>query len=100
MSNSNVWPHSITVDKLLTLALVIGLMSMHGVKDVHIHEGTVNGDVFEDFVRTTLLPTLQAFSGTNSCSIVVLENASIHYLDRIQKHYTPSRKIKMIVMNE
>ena len=54
----------------------IGIMSMHGVEDVHIHEGTVNGDVFEDFVCTTLLPTLQPFSGSNSHSVVVLNNVS------------------------
>ena len=57
---------------------------MRGVEDVYIHEGTVNGDVFEDFVCTTLLPTLQPFDGTNSRSVVVLDNASIHHLDRIQ----------------
>ena len=28
----------------------IGVMSMRGVEDVYIHEGTVNGDVFEDFL--------------------------------------------------
>ena len=44
----------------------------------------VNGDIFEDFVCTTLFPTLQPFNGTNSRSVVVLDNASIHHLDRIQ----------------
>lgn len=68
----------------------IGVMSMRGVEDVYIHEGTVNGDVFEDFVRTTLLPTLQPFNGTNSRSVVVLDNASIHHLDRIQDIITSS----------
>ena len=56
----------------------------------YIHEGTVNGDVFEDFVHTTLLPTLQPFNGTNSRSVVVLDNASIHHLDRIQDIITSS----------
>ena len=62
----------------------IGVMSMRGVEDVYIHEATVNGDVFEDFVRTTLQP----FNGTNSRS--VLDNASIHHLDRIQDIITSS----------
>ena len=36
---------------------------MRGIEDVYIHEGTVDGDVFQDFARTTLLPTLQPFNG-------------------------------------
>ncbi len=36
---------------------VIGVVSSAGVEDVHLHEGNVNGDVFEDFVRTSLLST-------------------------------------------
>ena len=36
----------------------IRVMSTCGVEDVCIHEGTVNGEVFEDFARTTLLPIL------------------------------------------
>ena len=63
---------------------------MRGVEDVYIHEGTVNGDVFEDCVHTTLLPTLQPFNGANSRSVVVLDNASIHHLDQIQDIITSS----------
>ena len=66
----------------------IGIWSMRGMEDVHVHEGTVNGGVFEDFVETTLLPVLQPFDGTNPRSVVVLDNASIHYLDRIYDQIT------------
>ena len=34
----------------------IGIMSMCGIEDAYIYEGSVNGEVFEHFVRTTLLP--------------------------------------------
>jgi len=34
----------------------------------------VNGDVFEDFVQD--FPTLQPFNGTNSRSVVVLDNST------------------------
>ena len=68
----------------------IGVMSTHRVEDVYIHEGTVNGEVFEDFARTTLLPILQPFNGINSWSVVVLDNASIHHLDSIYGIITSS----------
>lgn len=68
----------------------IGVMSTRGIEDVYIHEGTVNGEVFEDFVFKTLLPILQPFNGTNSRSVVIMDNASIHHLDRIHDIITSS----------
>ena len=62
---------------------VIAAMSLHGVEDIYIAEDTVNGDVFEDFTRTTLLPLLQPFNGTNHNSVVVMDNAAIHHVNRI-----------------
>ena len=61
----------------------IGVMSMQGMEDAYIVEENVNGDVFERFVRTSLLPILKSFNGTNSHSVVVMDNASIHHLDKI-----------------
>lgn len=55
----------------------------NGVEDIYIAEGTVNWDIFEDYVRTTLLPILQPFNGT--CTIRSSHrNASIHHLDKIE----------------
>ena len=34
-------------------------------------------------MRTTLLPLLQPFNGTNSHSVVVMDNASIHHVHKI-----------------
>ena len=68
----------------------IGVMSTRGVEDVYIHEGTVNGEVFEDFARTTLLPILQSFNGINSWSVVVQDNVSVHHLDSIYDIITSS----------
>ena len=44
----------------------IGVMSMRGIEDAYIYEGSVNGDVFEHFVRTTLLPLLMPYNGVNT----------------------------------
>ena len=43
----------------------------------------MNGDVFETFVRNCLLPVLQPFNWTNAHSVVILDNASIYYVDAI-----------------
>lgn len=66
----------------------IGIMSLNGIEDVYISEENVNGDVFEDFVRTTLLPILMPFNGINTHSVVVLDNCSIHHLERIEQMIT------------
>ena len=61
----------------------IGVVSMEGVNDIYLSDENVNGDVFEDFVRTTLLPVLMPFNGVNSHSVVVMDNCSVHHLDRV-----------------
>ena len=61
----------------------IGVMSMQGMEDVYIVEGIVNGDVFERFVTRSLIPILKPFNGINSHSVVIMDNASIHHLDKI-----------------
>ena len=61
----------------------IGIMSLERVEDVYLSEETVNSDIFEDFVRTTLLPILMPFNGINSHSVVVMNNCSVHHLERV-----------------
>ena len=43
----------------------ITVMSMEGILDVQLVEGSVNGDKFEEFVTETLIPILNPFDGTN-----------------------------------
>ena len=43
----------------------------------------MNGDVFIYFVEHNLLPILQPFNGSNARSIVVMDNASIHHVDKV-----------------
>ena len=42
------------------------------------------GDMFENFVRRSLLPILQPFNGSTPCSVVILHNASVHHLEQIE----------------
>ena len=62
----------------------IGVMTTDGIKDVFVQEGPVNGDVFEYFVRTTLLPILMPYNSHNKHSVVVMDNVSIHHLETVQ----------------
>jgi transposase len=61
----------------------IGAMSTEGMEDVYIVEGNVTGEVFVKFVRNCLLPILQPFNGTNSHSVVVMDNASVHHYEEV-----------------
>jgi len=54
-------------------------MTNKAVLDFSIVTGGVSAETFDHFVITALLPHLQPFDGLNPCSIVVLDNASIHH---------------------
>ena len=59
------------------------MFSTEGVEDVHITDGTVDGDKFLEFVWQNLLSLLMPFNGQNPNSIVILDNASIHHVDQV-----------------
>ena len=58
-------------------------MSQTGVLDCHVTTGTVDADVFDHFVRDSLSTVVQAFDGVNQNSVIVLDNASIHHMDKV-----------------
>ena len=62
----------------------IPVVSLEGVHDVYLKEGTMDGDCFVKFVRNCLLPVLQPFNGVNSRSVVILDNASIHHVEQVE----------------
>ena len=60
----------------------IGILTYRGMEDVYIVEGNVNSDIFINFIQRCLLPILHPFDGgDNPCSVVVLDNASIHHVE-------------------
>ena len=61
----------------------IPIMSVEGIHDVFLAEGTMNGERFEDFIQTTLLPILQPFNWINPLSVVIMDNASIHHVEGV-----------------
>ena len=52
---------------------VIGIMSLWVMEDIYITQESVNGDLFEHFVATCLLPLLMPFNGINTHSIVIMD---------------------------
>ena len=58
-------------------------MSLERIHDVCPLEGSVNGERFEEFIKSCLLPTLQPFNGINAHSVVIMDNASIHHVDGV-----------------
>ena len=62
---------------------VITAMSTRGIEDIDINEGTTNGDKFTTFLEQHILPNMQPFNGSNPRSILVLDNASIHHVNRV-----------------
>lgn len=61
----------------------LAAITMRGVEDFYLVEGSVNGDIFCEYVRNSLLAVLQPFNGSNRNSIVILDNASIHRVDEV-----------------
>ena len=58
----------------------IPVMSVQGIHDVFLAEGSINGERFEFFIRNYLLPVLMPFNGINPLSVVIMDNASIHHV--------------------
>ena len=61
----------------------IAAMSTMGVEDFYLVEGSVNGDIFLEYVQNSLKPILKPFNGVNARSIVVIDNAAIHHIDAV-----------------
>ena len=61
----------------------IPVLSLQGIHDVQIFEGTVNGEKFVEFVEQSVVPLLQPFNGSNPLSVVIMDNCSIHHVDDV-----------------
>ena len=56
-----------------------------GILDVDLTSESVNGDAFYDFVCGTLIPNMHPYDGQSPNSVVVMDNCSIHHIDRVQQ---------------
>lgn len=58
-------------------------MSTEGIEDVYLTDEAVTGDVFVTFIRNCLVLIIQPFNGTNSNSVIVMDNASVHHYQQV-----------------
>lgn len=61
----------------------IPVVSLDGIHDVFITEGTMNGERFAKFVKDVLSPHLMPFNCLNPRSVVIMDNASIHHVHEV-----------------
>ena len=74
------------VHRILTRGMrysAITAISVRGVQDVVVAEGSVNGAAFTENIKDSLVPMLQPFNCSNPNSIVVMDNAPIHHVDEV-----------------
>ena len=57
-------------------------VDISGVVCVSTTTETINGDFYCDFLQRFLLPQLLPFNGSNSRSVIILDNTSIHHVPR------------------
>ena len=46
--------------------------------------GSVNGDIFFDFVSSSLIPMMMPFNGHNSRSVLIMDNCSVHHVNEVK----------------
>lgn len=61
----------------------IAAISSDGLTALELTDGTVDGDVFFDFVRGTLIPEMRPFDGCSPMSIALMDNCSIHHTQAV-----------------
>lgn len=65
----------------------IAAISTEGLVGVELTTGTVNSELFADFVLGTLIPEMEPFDGSAKKSIAIMDNCSIHHNTVIKQHF-------------
>ena len=65
----------------------IAAISSEGLCSVELTYNSVDSDKFFDFIRGTLIPTMQPFDGSNTKSIVIMDDCSIHHFEPVMSHF-------------
>ena len=61
----------------------IAAISTDGLVDVELVTGTVDADLFYDFVRSKLIPNMHEFDGSTPKSVAIMDNCAIHRVDMV-----------------
>ena len=63
----------------------IAAISSEGLLGVELTYNSVDSDKFFDFIWGTFIPNMQPFDGSNSKSIVIMDNCSIHHVEPVKE---------------
>jgi transposase len=66
----------------------VPVLTTRGIEDVYVTRDTVNGEKFVDFICQCVLPIIKPYDGQNPNSVVILDNASIHHVERVREIIT------------
>ena len=61
----------------------IGVMTTTGIEDFYLIEGSVNGDIFLNFIQRCLLSIMLPFDDDNPKSVLAMDNAAIHHVEAV-----------------
>ena len=56
----------------------IAALNLEGILDCSLVTGGVNSETFQEFAIEKIVPKLQPFNGTNTNSVIIMDNACIH----------------------
>ncbi len=56
----------------------IAVMSTDGVVAVDVTKSNVDAEMFFGYARGSLIPNMLPFNGSNPCSVVIMDNLSVH----------------------
>ena len=59
-------------------------ISTDGYVGAELTYGTVNGKIFADFIRGTLIPEMKPYDGAVKKSVVIMDNCSIHHVEGVK----------------
>jgi len=62
----------------------IAALTSTGIIALDVVIGTVNEQDLFDFLRGTLIPNMMPYNGTSPCSIIIMDNCSVHHINEVQ----------------
>ena len=62
----------------------IAAISTDGHVGAELTYGTVNGEMFADFIRGTLIPEMEPYDDAIKKSGVIMDNCSIHHVEEVK----------------
>ena len=60
-------------------------------------KATVNGDIFFDFIRGTLIPCKSALDGVSPHSVLIMDNCSVHHINEVREVLQQARIVVLFL---